>query len=179
MRPALAILLAASLCASPALAQGKTKAPPVPQAVQVVEMCEKFARGDVLAVDDAIAKGWDAYEQDSESPYVRSFAGSKDLPGIGAAEMFALVETYPGTTFGYCRVDVIDPPREGNAPQQAMQDIQNLPRYEGTSQMVSDGSFASLTGAGGDTNTLLLAHWSDESFVVQLSVITPGTEGND
>lgn len=172
MRAPLVIAILA-LCTGSALAQGKTKAPPVPEAVQVLEMCEKFARGDVLAVDDAIAKGWDAFEQEGETPYVRSFAGSKELPSLGLADMFALLETYPRLVFGYCRVEVLEPPTEGNAPQEAIQAIQNLPRYEGQSQMIADGSFASLNGAGGDTNTLLLTHWNDQSFVVQLSIITP------
>src|SRR5690606_40765822 len=108
MRAWLAATAALALCASPALAQ-KTKSPAAPQSVAALEVCERFASGDVLAVDDANAKGWDAYATDSESPYVRSYSASRELPGIGSANLFALVEDYPGTSFGYCRIDVIEP----------------------------------------------------------------------
>ena len=172
MRAVLAVIAMLALSVAPVVAQGKTKGPVTPQSVQVLEMCEKFAIGDVLAVDNAIAMGWDAYMQDSESPYVQSFAGSKELPGIGTANMFALLESYPNSTLGYCRVDVSEPAGDGNS---AIQAIQNLDRYEGQSQQVSDGSFASLTGRD-DKSRLLLAHWSADSFVVQLSIITPKAE---
>ena len=169
MRAGLFFIAVLALGATPVVAQGKTKGPATPQSVQVLEVCEKFATGDVLAVQDAMAKGWDAYAQDSETPYVQSFAGSKELPGLGTANLFALIETYPNSTIGYCRVDVAEPTGDGNA---AIQAIQNLDRYDGQSQQVSEGSFASLTGRD-DKNRLLLTHWSAESFVVQLSIITP------
>lgn len=170
-----ATLAAATLVATPALAQkSKGGTPPVglaATAIEIVEVCENFARGDVLAVDDAIGKGWDAYEGDGESPYVRSFNAHKELPGIGPADIFVLFETYPTHTLGYCRMDVIDP--QGTRGNEAIQAIQNLDRYEGQSQMVSGGSFASLTATGGDTHTMLLTHWAADAFVVQLTLITP------
>jgi hypothetical protein len=175
MRAGLAVIAVLALSATPVVAQGKTKGPVTPQSVQVLEMCEKFAMGDVLAVDGAIAMGWDAYVQDGETPYVQSFAGSKELPGIGSANMFALIESYPNSTLGYCRVDVAEPTGDGNA---AIQAIQTLDRYDGQSQMISDGSFASLTGRD-DKNRLLLTHWSADSFVVQLSIITPRAEASN
>jgi hypothetical protein len=161
-----------SLAAAPALAQ-KTKGGSGDlgaMAVEIVEVCENFARGDVLAVDDAIGKGWDAYEGDGESPYVQTFNAHKELTGVGAADIFVLFETYPTHTLGYCRMDVIDP--QGTRGNEAIQAIQNLDRYEGQSQMISDGTFASLTGAGGDSNRMLLTHWGID-FVVQLTIITP------
>lgn len=180
MRAGLAFIAMLSLCATPVVAQGKTKGAASDVgtlAVEVVEVCEKFARGDVLAVDDAIAKGWDAYDSTGESPYVQSFNASKDLPGIGQADIFVLREDYPDTSLGYCRMDVIAP--QGNRGNEAVQAIQNLDRYEGQSQMVSDGTFASLTSASGDIRSLLLTHWSAESFVVQLTVITPKAASAD
>ena len=138
MRAGLAAIAVLALCAAPAVAQGKTKPGAVPQSVAALEMCETFAAGDVLAVDDAIAKGWDAYEATGESPYVQTFNAHKELPGIGAADIFVLFEDYPQSTLGYCRMDVLEP-----------------------------------QGANGDANRMLLAHWSAESFVVQLTIITP------
>ncbi|MFD2647007.1 hypothetical protein ACFSX5_04255 [Devosia albogilva] len=171
MRAWLAATAAAlALCASPALAQ-KTKSPAAPQSVAALEVCEQFARGDVLAVDNANAKGWDAYATDTESPYVRSYSASRDLPGIGLANLFALVEDYPETTFGYCRLDVMEPTGRNGAQQ--IEAIQGLDRYEGTGETVSDGTFASLKGTSETAQSLLLAHWTETSFVIQLTVITP------
>jgi hypothetical protein len=170
MRAGLALIAALILTTTPVVAQGKAKAPAIPQGVQVLEVCEKFAAGDILALEWALTKGWDAHDQGSESPYVTSYAGNRDLPGIGYATLFALVENYPRSTFGYCRVDVAEPTGDGEAQIEA---IQQLDRYEGEATKNADGSFASLTGAGGENNRLLLAHWSQQSFVVQLSMITP------
>jgi hypothetical protein len=174
MRAGLALIAAFALCATPVVAQGKSKAPAVPQGVQALEMCETFAAGDVLAVEAAIEKGWDAYEDTSESPYVKSYSGSKELPGIGYANMFALVESYPKSTFGYCRVDVMEV--TGDAANE-IQAIQNLERYEGQSIMNGDGTFASLTGAT-DPNRTLLAHVTPSTFVIQLSISTPKAEAD-
>ena len=89
MRAGLALIAALALCVTPAVAQGKVKSKGGADigalAVEIVEVCEEFSRGDVLAVDDAIAKGWDAYETEGESPFVKTFNAHKELPGIGAA----------------------------------------------------------------------------------------------
>ena len=174
MRAGLALIAALAFCATPAVAQGKTKAGTVPQSVAALEMCETFASGDVLAVEAAIERGWDAYEDGGESPYVKSYSGSKELPGIGFATMFALVESYPQSTFGYCRVDVQEV--TGNADNE-VQAIQNLDRYEGQSIMNGDGNFASLTGTTDKTRTLL-THLAGGRFVIQLSILTPKAEAD-
>ncbi|MCY1545182.1 hypothetical protein D9M68_811110 [compost metagenome] len=74
-------------------------------------------------------------------------------------------------------MDVIEP--QGNNGQVAIQAIQNLDGYEGEAIQNGDGSFAQLTGANGDTNRMLLTHWSAESFVVQLTIITTKAETAD
>lgn len=174
MRAGLSLIAVLALCATPAVAQGKTKPGAVPQGVQALEMCETFAAGDVLAVEAAIGKGWDAYEETAESPFVKSYSGSRDIPGIGYATMFALVEDYPHRTFGYCRVDVTEV--TGNADNE-VQLIQSLDRYEGQAIQNGDGNFASLTGKD-DKNRMLLAHLADGKFVIQLSIITPKAEAD-
>lgn len=161
--PALLALLA---CATPAVAQSKSK---VPQSVQALEVCEAFAKGDVLARENAEAKGWSVYLEDGESPYVRYYSGSKEIPGIGYGEMTVLIEDYPGQMFGYCRIDVTDP--DGDAVAE-IEPIDALERYEGKTTKNDDGMFGSFTGTG-DPDTLLLAHHSDTSFVIQLTVIRP------
>ena len=53
MRAGLAVIAALALCVTPAVAQGKTKskggADVGALAVEIVEVCEEFSRGDVLA----------------------------------------------------------------------------------------------------------------------------------
>ncbi|KFC62500.1 hypothetical protein FF80_03595 [Devosia sp. LC5] len=164
--PALLLLLA---CATPAVAQGKTK---VPQSVQVLDVCEAFAKGDVLARENAEEQGWAIYDEDGESPYVRFYSGSKDIPGIGYAEMTVLIEDYPGKLFGYCRVDVTEPAGDAVAE---IEPIDALERYEGKTDKTDAGMFGSFTGAD-DPDTLLLAHHSETSFVIQLTVIKPQAE---
>lgn len=170
MRAALLLIAASTLCAAPAVAQGKAKAVPPPASIEVVEICEGFALGQADAVDAAIARGWDAYEEAGESPFVKSFGGSKELPGLGFANVFVLVETYPDRTFGYCRADVIEPSGNGAALVKAIVD---LPRYEGDVIEDETGSYASLVDTTPDRDSVMLTHWTTNAFVVQLSTTTP------
>ncbi len=169
MRAGLAILAILALAAQPAFAQGKSKASPASAALAALEMCETFARGGELVVDEAIDAGWDAYVQDAESPFVKTYGASRDLEGLGWADLFSLFETYPSRTFGYCRIDVYEPRGNGAAVIDA---IAGLERYEGDVLNQDDGHFASLSGG----DSLLLAHWTEESFVIQLTTLTP-TDG--
>ena len=166
MRPGLAIAAVLVLAAQPAWAQGKTKTAPSAAAIAALEMCEAFAGGGDTLVEDAIAAGWDAYEDDAESPFVRSYSGGRDLPGIGWGDLFSLVETYPGTVFGYCRIDVANVRGDGKAVIDA---LAGLDRYEGEVLAEDGGHYASL--AGGDS--LLLTHWDNMGFVIQLTTLTP------
>lgn len=167
MRAGLALLLLPVLAVSPAWAQGKTKTPVAPDSVGALEMCEVFARGDVLAVDEANGRGWDAYAEAGESPFVQTFQASAEIKGIGYADLFSLVEAYPEETLGYCRIDVASPVGDGPA---AIAAIAGLARYTGEVTTNADGSFGTFKGTGED-KTLLLAHWSADAFVIQLTII--------
>ena len=172
MRAGLVLITALVLCATPAVAQAKAKAPAVPGSVQVLEICESFATNAPDAVEAAIAKGWDAFDQGGESPFIKSYAGSKDIAGLGYANIFVLIESYPDRTFGYCRADVMEPTGDGQALVQA---IQNLGRYKGEAIQNEEGSFASLGDTEGDADRMLLTQWTTDAFVVQLSVNNPKT----
>ena len=173
MRAGLALIAALALCVTPAVAQGKVKSKGGADigalAVEIVEVCEEFSRGDVLAVDDAIAKGWDAYEATGESPYVQTFNAHKELPGIGAADIFVLFEDYPQSTLGYCRLDVAQP--KGNG-KEVIDMLAGLDRYQGDVTSEDLGTYAALSGTGGE-NALLITHWDDVGFVIQLTIVTP------
>ncbi|UYO01173.1 MAG: hypothetical protein KIT02_08230 [Devosia sp.] len=175
MHRALALIAILALAAQPALAQGKTKTAPADEAIGVLETCEAFATGDVLALDDAVAAGWDAYDNEGESPYVRSYDATIDLHGLGWVEMFALVETYPDRVLGYCRIDAAE--TRGNA-QGVIEAIAALDRYDGEVQEADTGTYASLTGTG-STETMLLTHWDDIGFVVQLTIISPRAQSGE
>ncbi len=163
----LLVLAALALVAQPAMAQGKTKTSSAPSiALGALEMCETFASGDVLALESATEAGWDAYDQEAESPFLRSYAASQDFGGFGYADLFSLVESYPDRTLGYCRIDVSEP--HGNGPA-AIAAIAGLDRYEGEVRSTDEGTYASLSGP----DRMLLTHWDDYSFVIQLTIITP------
>ena len=173
MRAGLVLITALALCATPAVAQGKAKTPAVPGSVQVLEICESFATNAPDAVEAAIAKGWDAFDQGGESPFIKSYAGSKDIAGLGYANIFVLIESYPDRTFGYCRADVMEPAGNGESLVKA---IQQLGTYQGDFVKNEEGSFASLSDTEGDQDRVLLTHWTRDAFVVQLSITTPKTE---
>ncbi len=170
MRPIRTSLTAlALLAAAPALAQGKIKPAASDGHLAALETCERFAHDEAGALDAAIAEGWDAYEVDSESPFVVEYGASRDLEGIGHADIFVLIETYPELTFGYCRLDLSHPEGAGQA---AIEEIAELERYAGETLTDAGGTYASLSGTG-DTQSLLLTHWTEGDFVIQLTTITP------
>lgn len=154
------------MTASPALAQKTKTQAAIPAVLSTLEICETFAKGDVLALEQATDAGWDAYDDTPESPFIKSYSGSLDVEGFGYVDLFSLVETYPTQTLGYCRVDVADPVGNGAA---AIAAIAELDRYDGEVRNTDEGSFASLSGE----NTLLLTHWDEYNFVIQLTILTP------
>ncbi len=166
MRAVLALLAVLALAAQPALAQSKTKSSPVVAAVEALDMCEAFALGGEAIVDDAAAAGWDAGEQGSESPFIRHYVAAREFAGLGWGDLFALVETYPGKQFGYCRIDFVEASGSGRA---AVEAIAGLHRYDGEVREDNGGYYASLAGE----NSLLLTHWDEAGFVIQLTVLTP------
>ena len=166
MRMGLAILAVMALAAQPAFAQVKSKASPVDSALTALELCEAFARGGDTLVTDAIAAGWDAYDQDAESPFVKSYVASRELAGLGWGDLFSLVETYPSSVFGYCRIDFIEIEGDGKPVIDA---IAALDRYEGEVVDQEGGHYGSFSGG----DSLLLAHWDQDGFVIQLTTLTP------
>jgi hypothetical protein len=175
VRAGLALFLGLMLAVTPASAQGKTKSSAVEEAVAVLEVCETFAKGDVLALDAAVEAGWEAYDQDSESPFIRSYTASREIPAVGWGEIFVLVESYPEHTLGYCRLDVIEPRGKGDAVISA---LAGLGRYQGDVTEENGGSYASLAGTG-DKKALLLTHWDEASFAIQLTIITPKSASSE
>ncbi|SMQ72631.1 hypothetical protein SAMN06295905_2119 [Devosia lucknowensis] len=169
MRAGLALILGLVLAVTPAFAQGKTKTAPADEAVAALEVCEAFASRDSGALDKAIEAGWDAYDEVSESPFVVQYGAAREMPGIGWADLYVLQEGYPGTEFGYCRIDVTEPKGKGAA---AIEAIAGLDRYEGDVTTEGQGTYASLEGTG-EGQTLLMTHWDETGFVLQLTKIAP------
>ena len=175
MRLGLAIIAGLVLAATPALAQTKTKSTAPNEAVAVLEVCETFARGGDGALDAATAAGWEAYDEEGESPFISQYSASRDIPVMGWGDIFVLVESYPDATFGYCRLDLMEPQGNGKAVIEA---IAGLDRYEGETVTEGDAIYASLSGTGPDTS-LLITHWTAESFVIQLTIVTPKSASSE
>ncbi len=175
MRSGLALLLGLVLAATPALAQSKTKTSAVDEAVAALEVCEAFARNDADAIDAAGEAGWDAYDEESESPFITQIGASREIPGLGWGDIFVLVESYPDATFGYCRLDVAQAKGNGKT---VIESLAGLDRYEGEVTSETDGTYASLSGSG-EATSLLLTHWDDVSFVIQLTIVTPKSASSD
>ena len=171
MRAALALFLGLSLAVTPALGQGKTKTSAADEAVAALSVCEAFAGGDAGALEAANGAGWDAYDEESESPFITQYSASREIRGMGWGDIFVLVESYPEATLGYCRLDVAEPMGKGEAVIEA---LAALDRYQGDVTTDASGSYASLSGTGED-QSLLLAHWDEFSFVIQLTIVTPKT----
>ena len=70
---------------------------------------------------------------------------------------------------GYCRLDVAEPRGKGAA---AIEALAGLDRYRGDVTSESGGTYASFMGTD-DDNTLLITHWDEVGFVIQLTIITP------
>jgi type II secretory pathway pseudopilin PulG len=174
MRAVLALILGLMLAVSPALGQGKTKTSAAEEAVAALEVCEAFARNDAGALDAAIEAGWDAYDEESESPYIAQVGASRDIPGLGWGDIFVLVESYPEATFGYCRLDVAQAKGNGKT---VIESLSGLDRYAGEVTSQANGTYASLSGSG-EATSLLLTHWDDVGFVIQLTIVTPKSEGS-
>jgi hypothetical protein len=189
------LIVALVLALTPAAAQAKAKDAPVPEApqvetapatedavpadapdvtigqpisVQVFNTCINYAKGDVLAGETAKGLGWEAFEDQGESPFVRTYTGNKSFADMGDAALFSLVESYPDTTFGYCRVDIQSP--VGEADVNALRD---LPELAG-GQMITngDGTFGSWKGAAAEPQLLLLSHQTADAYVLQMTIIT-------
>jgi hypothetical protein len=193
---AAALIVVLALAVAPAAAQAKTKGMDVPEApavesgapatedaapedapvvtsgepvsVQVFKTCLNYARGDVLAGETAKQQGWEAYDDGGESPYVKAYSGTRSFPDVGDAALFSLVESYPDTTFGYCRIDIASP--TGEADVNALRD---LPELAG-GQMITNGqgTFGSWKGSAAEPQLLLLSHQTADAYVLQMTIIT-------
>ncbi|KKB06875.1 hypothetical protein VE25_20595 [Devosia geojensis] len=169
-RPAVSVLLAALLVAAPAAAQEKTKskAPARPITVELLETCELFARGDVLASSSATEKGWSVTEAVTDSVFVSSFEASRSFEGIGDADLFVLVEDYPQLTLGYCRIDISEPQGEAGVAE-----LDGLDRLAGDLEENADGTYGAWNGTGEDASYMLLSNQDEYSFGLQLTIIEP------
>ena len=163
MRRALVLLAVAALAVTPAVAKTKGEA----RAAQLLETCEKFASGDVLIVEWATAQGWTASEAASDNVYAHVFNATKTIDGVGEVTLFSLIETYPGQTLGYCRMDVPTPQADLGVLK-----LNDLPRLKGEVQSVDGGDYGSWQGAEAGRDYLLLASETTAAFALQLTTFT-------
>ena len=139
-----------------------------PVSVQAFKTCLNYARGDATAAVTAEQVGWETFEDPGESPFVKSYSGNKTFADVGDAALFSLVESYPDTTFGYCRVDMQGP--IGEADVNALRD---LPELAGGQVITNgDGTFGSWKGAAAEPQMLLLSHQTADVFALQMTIVT-------
>lgn len=146
-------------------------------AVQVFRTCLNYAKGDVLAGETAKGMGWDAFEDQGESPFVKTYSGNESFADMGEATLFSLVESYPDTTFGYCRVD-IQPLVGEDGNQTPLGDaninaLRDLPELAGGQVITNgDGTFGSWKGSQAEPQMLLLSQQTPDAYVLQMTIIT-------
>lgn len=162
LAPADDVIVPTDEAAVPAIAKGEAVS------VQVFKTCLDYARGDILAGESAMQQGWEAYDDGGESPFVRAYSGSKTFPDIGYAALFSLVESYPGTTFGYCRIDIQAP--SGEARVKALNDLPILAK--GQLIVNAEGTFGSWKGVAAEPQLLLLSHQTADAYVLQMTLVT-------
>lgn len=167
MRAGPAVMAAFCLCVTPVAAQGKTKTPKPPVALDVLAVCESFASANVLAGTAAETDGWDVTESEGESPFVTLTDAYKTFPGLGEVGLTIMIEAYPHVTFGYCRADLSEPQRDAG-----VREIDQLPEWSGSLKEGDDGAvYGSWEGRDAKQNHLLLSHQDDAYFVLQLTII--------
>lgn len=170
MRAALLTVIGLCLLAAPAVAQEKIKdkQPAAPIAIQLLELCELYANGDVLANTTASQQGWQASETETDSIFVRSFDATRTFEGIGDAALFSLVESYPQMTLGYCRVDISGPQGEVGVAE-----LDALERLTGDLEITDAGTYGAWNGTTEGHNYLLLANQDEFGFGLQLTILEP------
>jgi hypothetical protein len=170
MRAALPIVAGLALLAAPAAGQEetKTKEPAAPLAIELLELCELYADGDVLANTTAASQGWQASETETDSIFVRSFDATKTLEGIGDATLFSLIESYPQLTLGYCRIDIASP--QG---QVGVAELDTLERLTGDLETTQAGTYGAWNGTEAGRDYMLLANQDEFGFGLQLTILEP------
>jgi len=170
MRAALLAVAGLALLAAPAAGQArtKTKEASAPLAIELLELCELYADGDVLANATATDEGWQATETETDSVFVRSFDATKTVEGVGDVALFSLVESYPLVTLGYCRVDITSPQSDIGVAE-----LDTLERLTGELQSDENGIYGVWNATEAGANYLLLANQDDYGFGLQLTTLEP------
>jgi hypothetical protein len=168
MRAAPLIVAGLALLAAPVAAQEKTKTkqPAAPIAIELLELCELYADGDVLATTTAGEQGWQASETETDSIFVRSFDATRTIEGIGDAALFSLIESYPQLTLGYCRIDIASPQGDVGVAQ-----LDTLERLTGDLQVTESGTYGAWNGTAEGRDYLLLANQDEFGFGLQLTLL--------
>ena len=185
MRLALAMLLIAA-CAAPALAQknppsgaapaapAAPSAPAAPAAVSVATdiaaTCLRFVSGDTGATSAAEAEGWivDAFP-DTDS-FLVSLSASRSIGGIGDANLFGSIKTYPNFTLRFCRVDIIT---NADAGQVGIETLSGWEGFEGTVKTTGTGTYGTWDKVLEDPDRVIMMTAQQNSGVtLQINAIT-------
>ena len=183
-RAGLALLLIAAF-ASPALAQKNPPPGPSPAApaaptapasaaasvaTAVAATCLRFANGDGDATSAAEAEGWtvDAYP-DTDS-FLFSLSASRSIAGVGDANLFGSIETYPNFTLRFCRVDITT---NADAGPIGVETLNGWEGFAGTVKTTGTGTYGSWDKTMEDPDRVMLMTAQQNSGVtLQINAIT-------
>jgi hypothetical protein len=172
MRAGLALIAVLALCATPAVAQGKTKG--APASLAVLDICEQFATGELKAAADyATVLGWMVNEEPGESPYSITYAGFKGFAEVGDGNLWVQVESYPGAFTVVCRVDMDMAGPDADAQVEALDQLDWL---DGGLTRDDTGIYGSWSTNGSNPG-LVLGLQGPDGFTLQFTSIIHSDTG--
>lgn len=138
-----------------------------PAALQLfTTLCTELGTGTVDAQDNATAAGWIVDDPLDTGPYVTIVSGYQDIPGIGSADFWSSLETFPTLRVGYCRISF------GDADSVIdFGDLDGL-GYTGDTSDLGNGNIYGSWDAANHT-ILLAADRADGEVQFEFNVITP------
>jgi len=109
-------------------------------AVELAETCLRFVNGDAGAADAARAEGWTVDEYPAADSFVAASSASRNVAGIGDANLFGAIETSPRFTLRSCRIDII---ANADAGQVGIETLTGWHGFEGTVRTTASGAYGS------------------------------------
>lgn len=144
-------------------------------ATGIAATCLRFVTGDAGAIEAARAEGWTVDEYPAPDSFLASLSASRNIAGIGDANLFGSFETYPNFTLRFCRVDITT---NADAGTVGIDTLSGWDGFDGTVKTTANGTFGAWEKIVDDPERVLLMTMQQTSGVMlQVSAIT-AEEGN-
>jgi hypothetical protein len=173
-------LFAVALLASGSIQAYAQKGPATPAGPtdlvgDAVEFCAMIVNDLEEAEIQLPANGWTVEYSDASGPFVWEISASKIYADGSDAYIFALIETYPAGSIGYCSFDVQAVPNTLDLA--AITDEYDV---AGTVEQTEDGTYGTWQDVGTDGTYYVLANQDavDNYFFFQMTFVAAnGTTG--